>query len=70
DHVASHAYDEARERELFEIWADEKGFCLDCEFFKKGNNYEDQATGWLYEAWIACAKARANAHDLVTREAV
>lgn len=52
-------YDEAKERELFEEWADEKGFCLDCEFFKKGNNYTDQETGWLYESWLACAQSRA-----------
>lgn len=56
-------YDEAKERELFEAWADEKGFCLDCEFFKKGNNYIDQATGWLYESWTARAKAGEVGHD-------
>lgn len=51
-------YDESKERELFEEWADEKGFCLDCKFFEAGNNFEDQATKWLYEAWLACAKSR------------
>lgn len=43
-------FDEDKERELFEEWADEKGFCLDCKFFEKGNNFEDQATQWLFEA--------------------
>ena len=56
-------HDEAKERELFEAWADEKGFCLDCEFFKKGNNYIDQATGRLYESWIARAKAGEVGHE-------
>lgn len=56
-------YDEAKERELFEEWADEKGFCLDCEFFKNGNNYIDQATGWLYESWIARAKSVEVGHE-------
>lgn len=57
------AYDEAKERELFEEWADEKGFCLDCKFFEQGNNFEDQATKWLYEAWLACAKSRARSAE-------
>ena len=63
DHIASHDYDEAKERELFEEWADEKGFCLDCKFFESGNNFEDQATKWLYEAWQACAKSRARSAE-------
>ena len=47
------------ERELFEEWADEKGFCLDCKFFEDGNNYESDDTRLAFDIWTA--RARLNA---------
>ena len=43
------------EREAFEAWADDEGFCLDCRFFDGGNNYESADTGVAFEAWQARA---------------
>lgn len=43
------------ERETFEEWADEKGFCLDCMFFEGGNNYESADTRLAFDIWMARA---------------
>ena len=43
------------EREAFEEWADDKGFCLDCKFFEEGNNYESADTRMAFDIWMARA---------------
>lgn len=44
------------ERHCFEKWAYENGFCLDCNFFEKGNNYEDDDTRLAFEIWMASSQ--------------
>lgn len=51
-------------KQAFEIFADEKGFCLDCEFFsKEPNNYEDPDTRLAFDifasAWQAAGSVNA-----------
>ena len=56
DHLASHAYDEAKERALFE--AENSAFRLS----RKGlGAYEVDFVEGMWFGWIACAKSRAKA---------
>ncbi len=67
DHIASHAYDEAKERELFEAFALEilgPYFMRpqDCLTRSGGTyTYGQPATAWC--AWQACAKSRARSAE-------
>ena len=63
DHVQSHSYDEAKERELFEVFhtiaSGLEGTDLETEFDRKEDGeyiYMMAADGWKY--WKACAKSR------------
>ena len=67
DHIASHAYDEDKERELFEAYALE---ILGPYFMKPQDcltrsggtyTYGQPATAWC--AWQACAKSRAQSAE-------
>lgn len=67
DHISSHAYDEAKERELFEAYALE---ILGPYFMKPQDcltrsggtyTYGQPATAWC--AWQACAKSRARSAE-------
>jgi len=57
DHLASHQYDEAKERALFEAE-------VDCRQFLGKNKDGSYATEWVrggWHWWQICAKARAKA---------
>lgn len=63
DYHASHSYDEAKERELFEVFhaiaSGLEGTDLETEFDRKEDGeyiYMMAADGWKY--WKACAKSR------------
>lgn len=65
DHVASHAFDEAKERELFEaVHPVPEGVKWDAEFNRYLVNLYpgecDSEYGSLWDGWLACAKSRAN----------
>ena len=68
DHIASHAYDEAKERKLFEVFhtiaSGLEGTDLETEFDRKEDGeyiYMMAADGWKY--WKACAKSRARSAE-------
>jgi hypothetical protein len=62
DHLASHAFDEAKERALFETYASSLQPMLPDKYFARFacGEYarEDVQEPWL--VWMACAKSRAN----------
>ena len=65
-HLESHAYDEAKERELFEAYAKTVNDKVNLKIYTAAEgyiyvcgNYKDVSvqTSWL--TWLACAKSRA-----------
>lgn len=68
DHIASHAYEEAKERKMFEVFhtiaSGLEGTDLETEFDRKEDGeyiYMMAADGWKY--WKACAKSRARSAE-------
>lgn len=57
DHLASHAYDEAVERGLFEA---RFGKLYDLVFCDETEEYESEGDQALWYGWKACAKSRAS----------
>ena len=60
DYVSSHAYDEAKERELFEAFAMERFLGLTRSEIRD-YYYADTQCAWL--GWQACAKSRARSAE-------
>lgn len=64
-------YDEAKERELFEVFMDleHPQTTLRCWGEIQGCNgcgdYEDDEASKIWEGWLACAKSRAKAGEIV-----
>lgn len=57
DHIASHAYDEAKERELFEAaFKDAHGYS---PLLNWDGSYEHGHSRGSWDGWIMCAKSRA-----------
>jgi hypothetical protein len=61
DHLASHAFDEPKERELCRA---------EWEAGNSASHFEPVPFPDFWSGWKACAIARANTHALVTRGAV
>lgn len=64
DHIASHAFDEAKERELFEAWFTETYTAhrlgprlTNCGIATDG--YADSRVDICWRGWLACARSRA-----------
>lgn len=60
DHVKSHAYDESKERELFEALTDKE--CPGADLRRCGKEEESYMNFYVAERWIgwkSCAKSRA-----------
>lgn len=57
DHVASHAFDEEKERALFEDEMVCRGYSV--QKFDSGD-YINHSTRNEWSGWLACAKSRAN----------
>lgn len=59
DHIASHAYDEAKERELFEAYASKHYRLQELPLDFDDGEYTEPETQYSWESWEACAKSRA-----------
>lgn len=57
DHLASHAFDEEKERERFKEWAEPEGYDIS---LKGGKTFDSPETSEVWMSWKACAKSRAN----------
>ncbi len=63
DYHASHAYDEAKEREPFEAFAMTRGWEKHHFKLREDGNYEDWGVNPEWQAWKACAKSRARSAE-------
>jgi len=70
DHIASHAYDEAKERELFEISikkiAVDRKYSFMSTLLLRDAFTKDYRTTWVDMAWLGwaeCAKSRARSAE-------
>jgi hypothetical protein len=60
DHLASHAYDEEKERVLFEAHQDSIGAS---KHRAKAGNYFEQSAQAAWLGWLACAKHRSDQNE-------
>lgn len=59
DHIASHAYDEAKERELFCLWSSMHEYLGGCTLHTGTDGlFADVDLQCAWESWKACAKSR------------
>ena len=69
DHVASHAYDEAKEREMFEAFWSENMNLLEMDLHRhiypmnSGWSYACHETNRSWMTWQACAKSHARSAE-------
>ena len=63
DYHASHAYDEAKEREMFEAYASDHYRLQELPLCFDDGEYFDTEVQYSWESWQACAKSRARSAE-------